>query len=68
MHDYSQNYGPPPQSQNGYSQYQNTGYSQYQNSSYPPTEYDQNIGYSQEYKYVKFGCNKNNSYVNCIIF
>lgn len=48
LHDYSQNYGPPS-SQPGYN---SNGYTQYQQQqSYPQTtEYDQNLGYSQDYK------------------
>lgn len=47
LNDYSQNYGPSS-SQPGYN---SNGYTQYQQQSYQhTTEYDQNIGYSQDYK------------------
>lgn len=46
-HDYSQNYASAS-SQPGYN---TNGYSQYSQPSYTqPTEYDNNQGYSQDYK------------------
>lgn len=56
VHDYSQNYAPAS-SQSGYNA---NGYSQYSQQSYPqPSEYDQNQGYSQDYKYVVRFCKIN---------
>lgn len=47
IHDYSQSYAPPS-SQSGYNA---NGYSQYSQQNYSQTtEYDQNHGYSQDYK------------------
>ncbi|XP_055309186.1 basic salivary proline-rich protein 2 isoform X2 [Sitodiplosis mosellana] len=51
IHDYSQNYAPPP-SQSGYN---TNGYSQYPQQSYPQTsEYDQGQGYSQDYNTASY--------------
>ncbi|XP_031630869.1 basic salivary proline-rich protein 2-like isoform X1 [Contarinia nasturtii] len=51
IHDYSQNYVPPP-SQSAYS---TNGYSQYPQQSYPQTsEYDQSQGYSQDYNTTSY--------------